>query len=264
MSDYAKSGLYLIIGHSALGYAAFGKDIQTVVLVNLPQEDRFVNVVQLLYSLAIMLSTPLQLFPAVRIMEQGIFSEKSGKYSNRVKWQKNVFRSLVVVGCAMISWAGARDLDKFVSLVGSVACVPLAFILPSALYLKAVARTKFQMISSIAIIVFGLTMMAFTSVQTVRSLFESAKAALIVRPRSKCSSAAARLRRQIWVNASLTHESRSSALPRCNNPPLICRKLHTGRVQLSSAAWKSAQRSVGDPRDHTSRSILWPLVQPSC
>lgn len=153
--------------HSALGYAAFGKDIQTVVLVNLPQEDRFVNVVQLLYSLAIMLSTPLQLFPAVRIMEQGIFSEKSGKYSNRVKWQKNVFRSLVVIGCTMISWAGARDLDKFVSLVGSVACVPLAFILPSALYLKAVARTKLQMATSVLIIIFGLAMMAFTSVQTV-------------------------------------------------------------------------------------------------
>lgn len=90
------------------------------MFVNLPQEDRFVNVAQFLYSIAILLSTPLQLFPAVRIMENGIFS-RSGKHSTKVKWQKNMFRMLVVVGCSGVAWAGAADLDKFVSLVGSLA-----------------------------------------------------------------------------------------------------------------------------------------------
>lgn len=96
--------------------------------------------------MAIMLSTPLQLFPAVvrlscamiskqsgsrwpslqRIMENGLFSA-SGKYSNKVKWQKNVFRTFTVTVCALIAWLGASDLDKFVSLIGSVACVPLCY-----------------------------------------------------------------------------------------------------------------------------------------
>ena len=73
--------------------------------------------------MAIMLSVPLQLFPAVRIMENGIF-ERSGKQDFRVKWQKNIFRFATVVFCALVSYAGANDLDKFVSFVGSFAwCV---------------------------------------------------------------------------------------------------------------------------------------------
>ena len=76
---------------------------------------------QFLYSLAILLSVPLQLFPAVRIMENGIFIKQSGKADTRIKWLKNLFRSAVVVMCAAISWAGAKDLDKFVAFVGSFA-----------------------------------------------------------------------------------------------------------------------------------------------
>lgn len=99
--------------------------VQTVVFVNLPQDDKFVNASQFLYSVAILLSTPLQLFPAVRIMENGIFAaQRSGKRSLKVKWEKNAFRTLVVVVCALIAWFGAADLDKFVSLIGSLAwCV---------------------------------------------------------------------------------------------------------------------------------------------
>lgn len=67
-----------------------------------------------------MLSVPLQLFPAVRIMENGIF-QRSGKANSRVKWQKNIFRFVTVMSCAALSYVGANDLDKFVSFVGSFA-----------------------------------------------------------------------------------------------------------------------------------------------
>ncbi len=63
---------------------------------------------------------PLQLFPAVRIMENGMFS-RSGKHNSSIKWQKNVFRAATVVFCSLISWAGSSELDKFVSLIGSFA-----------------------------------------------------------------------------------------------------------------------------------------------
>lgn len=85
---------------------------------------------QFLYSLAILLSVPLQLFPAVRIMENGIF-ERSGKQSNLVKWQKNLFRFGTVVFCSTVSYFGASDLDKFVAFVGSFAwCVVSQVSLP--------------------------------------------------------------------------------------------------------------------------------------
>ena len=78
-----------------------------------------------MYSIAILLSGPLQMFPAIRIMENGIIS-RSGKSSVRVKWQKNVFRFATVVFCALLSYVGAADLDKFVSFIGSFAWYVIA------------------------------------------------------------------------------------------------------------------------------------------
>ena len=119
--------LFILMG--ALSYAAFGSATKTVVLLNLPQDSKSVNAVQLLYSLAILLSTPLQLFPAIGIMETKLFP-RSGKNNPYTKWKKNIFRFFLVVICALIAWGGAGDLDKFVALVGSFACVPLVYIYP--------------------------------------------------------------------------------------------------------------------------------------
>lgn len=119
----------IFLSAGALSYAAYGSKTKTVILLNLPQEDKFVNAVQFLYSLAILLSTPLQLFPAIRIMENELFT-RSGKYNPGIKWKKNGFRFFLVMLCAFAAWGGADDLDKFVSLVGSFACVPLIYVYP--------------------------------------------------------------------------------------------------------------------------------------
>lgn len=119
----------VFVSMGALSYAAYGSKTETVVILNLPQDDKLVNAVQFMYSLAILLSTPLQIFPAIRITETELFT-RSGKYNPYIKWQKNIFRFFVVMLCAAIAWGGANDLDKFVSVVGSFACVPLVYIYP--------------------------------------------------------------------------------------------------------------------------------------
>jgi len=119
----------LFVTMGAVSYAAYGSKTETVVLLNLPQDNKMVNGVQFLYSLAILLSTPLQIFPAIRITENALFT-KSGKYNPYIKWQKNVFRFFVVALCALIAWGGADNLDKFVALVGNFACIPLVYIYP--------------------------------------------------------------------------------------------------------------------------------------
>lgn len=156
-----------MVSIGALSYAAYGSSTRTVVLLNLPQESRFVNAVQFLYSLAILLSTPLQLFPAIRILETELFS-RSGKYNPYIKWQKNVFRFGIVVICALIAWGGAGDLDKFVSLVGSFACVPLVNIYPPLLHLKAVAKVRWQRIADYALCAFGFVLCGYTTALTIQ------------------------------------------------------------------------------------------------
>jgi amino acid permease len=90
-----------------VSYLAFGDKVETVILLNLPAHSAVVNSVQLLYAMAICLSIPLQLFPAIRIMETGLFT-LSGKTNMKVKWQKNMFRFGMVVVCAIIAIGGSN------------------------------------------------------------------------------------------------------------------------------------------------------------
>ncbi|KAJ9479420.1 Vacuolar amino acid transporter 3 [Pseudozyma hubeiensis] len=164
--------MVLFASAGGLSYMAFGSKIQTVVITNLPQTSRFVQAMQFLYSIAILLSTPLQLFPALAVLEKGIFT-KSGKYNWKVKTEKNLFRFLVVAVSCLAAWAGANDLDKFVSLIGSVACVPLCFIYPPLLHLKANATRPATKALNYAMLAFGVVCVVFAGSQTVKAMLES-------------------------------------------------------------------------------------------
>ncbi|KAI8065610.1 transmembrane amino acid transporter protein-domain-containing protein [Gongronella butleri] len=155
--------IFLSVGF--LSYLAFGNQVQTVILLNLPANPA-VNTVQGLYALAICLSIPLQLFPAIRIAETALFS-RSGKHNWVVKWQKNVFRLAMVMLCASIAIAGSDDLDKFVSLVGATCCVPLCFLFPPLFHMKAIASTWREKAIDVAILVFGICSMTYTTGITI-------------------------------------------------------------------------------------------------
>lgn len=150
------------VSMGALSYAAFGSHTQTVVLLNLPAGSKMSSAVQFLYSIAILLSTPLQIFPAIRITENSVFS-KSGKFNAALKWQKNTFRFCMTTFIAVIAWGGADDLDKFVSLVGSFACIPLVFIYPPLLHSRAIARGRLAHMANASLIVLGLIVMIYTT-----------------------------------------------------------------------------------------------------
>jgi proton-coupled amino acid transporter len=159
--------LVLFGGAGALAYLAFGSKVNAVVLVNLDTTNKFTQAVQFLYSAAILLSIPLQFFPAVRILENGLFV-RSGKRNPRVKWLKNLFRAGLALVCTAISCAGAGDLDKFVALIGSFACIPLCFVYPAMLHYKAVAKTPMEKFADILLGVFGVAATIFTTVQTIK------------------------------------------------------------------------------------------------
>nr|UJH94502.1 Avt3 [Starmerella bombicola] len=157
----------IFVSVGALLYAATGSKVETVILLNLPR-GQLTNTVQLLYSLAILLSTPLQLFPAIRILETAIFV-RSGKYSAKVKWQKNIFRFALVFLTGVVAYCGADDLDKFVALIGSVACVPLVYIYPPILHMKVAAPYSFAFYADAVLAVFGACIMGYTSFTTAMS-----------------------------------------------------------------------------------------------
>ncbi|TGJ83093.1 hypothetical protein E0Z10_g5651 [Xylaria hypoxylon] len=161
--------IYTAVG--VLCYATFGTDTSIEIINNYPQTSKFVNAVQFLYSLAVLGGNPVQLFPAIRILEGGFFGHRSGKRSLRTKWKKNAFRSLLVVFCGAVSIAGTGNLDKFVALIGSFACVPLVYIYPAYLHYKGVAKSRAAKIGDIIFMVVGIIAMVYTTVVTIANSF---------------------------------------------------------------------------------------------
>jgi proton-coupled amino acid transporter len=158
----------------ALCYATFGDDTKIQVISNFPQDSPLVNAVQFLYSLAVLAGEPVQLFPAVRIIETSLFGERAtGKKSAAIKWQKNGVRTAVMALCIGISIVGASDLDKFVALIGSFACVPLVYIYPAYLHYRGAAETRRQKILDVVLMTVGLIAMVYTTFVTVFQWIDS-------------------------------------------------------------------------------------------
>jgi solute carrier family 36 (proton-coupled amino acid transporter) len=163
--------VFLSVG--ALSYATFGDKTTVEIISNLPQDSKLVNAVQFLYSLAVLVGDPVQLFPAMRIIEGTLFGHRSGKRDTKTKWKKNAFRTGIVCLCGIISALGAADLDKFVALIGSFACVPLVYIYPPYLHWKGVAESKYSKLGDIALMCLGLVAMIYTTAVTIMRWSES-------------------------------------------------------------------------------------------
>ncbi|KAJ2724715.1 hypothetical protein GGI07_001768 [Coemansia sp. Benny D115] len=153
-------GLFLCVG--SLSYLTFGESVEAVVLLNMPNDSSWTMLVQLLYSIAILFSMPIQLFPAVKIMEAMMFT-RSGRLHKSVKWQKNIFRTVTAIFIAIIAIFGADQLDNVVSLVGSFCLVPLSFIYPSSMHLKLVADTTWMRVKDSILIVVGVAAMIYVT-----------------------------------------------------------------------------------------------------
>ncbi|PNS18499.1 hypothetical protein CAC42_6316 [Sphaceloma murrayae] len=161
----------IFVSVGALCYATFGSATEIEIISNFPQDDKLVNAVQFLYSMAVLVGNPVQLFPALRILEGKLFGHLSGKKDNRTKWTKNIFRTSLVGICVGIAIAGASNLDRFVALVGSFACVPLVYIYPPFLHYKGVAQSKVAKGLDIFFMIIGLVAMVYTTVVTIANSF---------------------------------------------------------------------------------------------
>ncbi|KAF9291247.1 neutral amino acid transporter [Linnemannia elongata] len=165
----------LLVSFGCLGYAAYGDNVKTIVLDDLPNatggEKAGKNAIQLLYIIAIYLTTPLMLFPCIRIMEHIIGSivdrSTGGKMTT---FKENVVRVLIDFAVAAVAYAGYSKLDIFISFVGSFACAPLLFIFPPLFHLKAFPnQPMWRKVSDVCLILFGFIVFFYTLVITIQS-----------------------------------------------------------------------------------------------
>eukprot|EP00835_Amoeboradix_gromovi_P000015 NODE_1_length_95616_cov_0.657642.p15 type:complete len:403 gc:universal NODE_1_length_95616_cov_0.657642:90213-91421(+) len=148
------SALYLTIG--AIGYSAYGVDTQTNILLNMPNNIPL-KIVQFCYVIAVMLSFPLQLFPAIEILEMPFFSDKPNET------YRSVYRAAITAVAALGAYLGANSLDVFTSFIGAFCGMPVGFIYPPMLYLRSCARTRLEKTFCCLYIVFGILATIFAS-----------------------------------------------------------------------------------------------------
>ena len=53
---------------------------------------------------------------------------------------KNLSRTVVVALSCVVALAVYDKLDRFLSITGALTCIPIAFLIPSALHLEVVAK----------------------------------------------------------------------------------------------------------------------------
>lgn len=184
------TGLFVSIG--VIGYSSFGDKVKSIIILNLPQGKLSVQLISLLYSLAVFLTAPLQLFPVTKILESLIFNSHlfkdkntvskkddegklyhfSGKYNTSIKWLKNLIRAALISSVCVVAYLNASNIDKFISFNGCFACIPLVYIYPPLIHLKTYKydrqndwKGKFFKVFDYILIVVGITAVFYTTYQ---------------------------------------------------------------------------------------------------
>jgi len=165
----------LLIGIGAVGYLAFGDATNQIILQNLSavvSEAWWHGAMQselVLYCLSVVCTFPLMMMPPIHITENLLFPP--GSSSEEMTWSKNGWRAATVVICFILASVAASALDHFVSIIGAVCCVPLAFIFPAYFHLQVICVQEGgkHAWSDWAIIAFGFCGGAVALVDSVMS-----------------------------------------------------------------------------------------------
>jgi|EP00624_Nannochloropsis_granulata_P005444 proton-coupled amino acid transporter len=130
----------LVWSIGAVGYLAFGNDVEPFVTNELPTTGLLGPAVRIMYSLAILATYPLQLFPGTLILEEYLV-EPMGLVPSKRKVAKNGLRMCVVCCTCLTAIYAGKALDHFVSLIGTVGSLPLGLMLPTLVHLCLFWRT---------------------------------------------------------------------------------------------------------------------------
>jgi proton-coupled amino acid transporter len=153
------------VGFGELTYMVYGNNVQDIIISNLPTDTTFnlafVSSLIVFFCINLVFTYPLVIYPANIILESYMFGHM--KKSKKKMWLINLYRAGMVLFTVVISLSMGDSLDKFLSLLGAVACTPIAFTLPTLFHYKLCAKTKMEKGIDIFIIVISLIILVFCS-----------------------------------------------------------------------------------------------------
>ena len=132
----------------------------------LPDEDIGVILIKFFFSLNLVCSYPIMIYPMNQAVEYwfcGCFQQRS----NGLYWASNFSRFCVTLSAAIMATILGGKLDKFLGLVGSFACAPLALFFPGILHLKLLAKTRKEKVFDSLLILVSVLIFFFCTIQSI-------------------------------------------------------------------------------------------------
>lgn len=156
--------LYGIIGMYCLFVYGTELEGKPLITMNLP-DGIVVYTLKVAFSISVMISISLCSFPAHTIVERYLYKNMAA--STLKTWLINFQRAAIIgiaITCCILM---GSSLDKFNSLVGTIAAAPVAFMIPCIMHYKLCSPTKFEKFVDIAIIIFSIIVLVFCSGFTI-------------------------------------------------------------------------------------------------
>ena len=149
--------LYLAYGQ--LCYLVYGGNLKLPLITSYLPDNAFTSFTKVFFCLNLIFTYPLVIYPAFQTLEGKIF--KKMRAGNKKMWTKNLFRAFVVAITIVIPLLLDDKLSKFLSLLGALGCVPIAFNLPCVFHYILCAKTASEKRIDMFLIILSLIIVVF-------------------------------------------------------------------------------------------------------
>lgn len=156
---------YLLFGEICV--YSWGNALDPYVTENLNAENTVVIILKFAYSLNLVCSYPIVIQPANMAIENWLCRcvRNSPK---KLYWAQNFSRLLVTSSAIFMAIVLASKIDKFLGLVGSLLCAPLAMTFPVLLHMKVIkTETKGAWAFNMLILVLSILIFVFCTAQSL-------------------------------------------------------------------------------------------------
>ena len=130
--------VYMIFAEFCL-FAWYGRFSEEHPLITdyLPPDSVYCWFVKMLFAFQLIISYTLVIYPANMIVESYLY--KDWPKTKKRQMCKNFTRALLIIFTIVLALVIYNKLESFLSIVGSLTCTPIAFILPAMFHYKACA-----------------------------------------------------------------------------------------------------------------------------
>ena len=98
-----------------------------------------------LYTVNLICSYPLQMSPAINLMEGYIFDKKASTSKGRF-WAQNLVRSGMVAFTICLALIIYKQISVFIEIIAASTCAPLAFTMPALFHHKLIQKSNWKIL----------------------------------------------------------------------------------------------------------------------